>query len=212
MNIILFGAPGAGKGTQSEFVSKSKSIPIISTGDMFRDAVASKSELGKKVSSIMSKGALVPDNIVLKLIEERLTKDDCKNGFLLDGFPRTLPQAKGLNELLARFGKKIDKVISLEVTEENIISRLSTRRICKNCGKKYNLDTMPPKKKDVCDDCGGELFQREDDTPVTIKHRLSVYYIETQPLIEYYKNQNILQAVDGNKSVKEISDAIAVLL
>ncbi|OGS33861.1 MAG: adenylate kinase [Elusimicrobia bacterium RIFOXYC2_FULL_34_12] len=212
MNIILFGAPGAGKGTQSEFVSKSKSIPIISTGDMFRDAVASKSELGKKVSSIMSKGALVPDNIVLKLIEERLTKDDCKNGFLLDGFPRTLPQAKGLDELLARFGKKIDKVISLEVTEENIISRLSTRRICKNCGKKYNLDTMPPKKKDVCDDCGGELFQREDDTPVTIKHRLSVYYIETQPLIEYYKNQNILQAVDGNKSVKEISDAIAVLL
>jgi len=162
MNIILFGAPGAGKGTQSEFVSKSKSIPIISTGDMFRDAVASKSELGKKVSSIMSKGALVPDNIVLKLIEERLTKDDCKNGFLLDGFPRTLPQAKGLNELLARFGKKIDKVISLEVTEENIISRLSTRRICKNCGKKYNLDTIRNLYNNLMTDLmvSSELFEK----------------------------------------------------
>ncbi|OGS46649.1 MAG: adenylate kinase [Elusimicrobia bacterium RIFOXYD2_FULL_34_15] len=212
MNLIIFGAPGAGKGTQGEFVSKSKSIPAISTGDMFREAVASKSELGKKVSSIMSKGALVPDSIVLKLVEERLRKDDCKSGFLLDGFPRTLPQAKGLEEILARSNKKIDKVISLEVSEESIIKRLSSRRICKNCGRKYNLETLPPKKEGICDNCGGELFQREDDTASTIKHRLSVYFIETQPLIEYYKNQNILQTVNGNKSVPEISAEIAALL
>lgn len=212
MNLIIFGAPGAGKGTQSEFISKSKSIPAISTGDIFREEVASKSPLGIKITEIMSKGSLVSDDIVLKIVGERIKKDDCKNGFLMDGFPRTLPQAKGFDNLLAQLGRKIDKVISLDVSEEKIVERLSSRRICKKCGAKYNLATLPPKKDGTCDNCGGELFQREDDTEKTIRHRLSVYYIETQPLIEYYKSKGILLTVDGNKSVGEIKEAIAAVL
>lgn len=212
MDLVIFGAPGAGKGTQSEFISKNKSVPAISTGDIFRDEVASKSELGEKISAIMSRGALVPDDIVMKVVAERLKKDDCKNGFLLDGFPRTLPQAKGLDDILSRLGRKIDKVISLDVAEEKIIERLSSRRICKECGNKHNLVTLPPKKEGICDNCGGELFQRKDDMPKTIKNRLSIYYVETQPLIEYYKQKNILLSVDGNKSVPEISKDIESML
>ncbi|MBI5574171.1 MAG: adenylate kinase [Elusimicrobia bacterium] len=205
MNLIIFGAPGAGKGTQAEFISKEKGIPSISTGEIFREAVASKSPLGLKITKIMSKGSLVSDDIVLKIVEERVKKEDCKNGFLLDGFPRTLCQAKGFDNLLLSIGKKIDKVISMDVAEENIVKRLSSRRICKKCGAKFNLETLPPKIDGVCDNCGGELFQREDDTEKTIRHRLSVYYIETQPLIEYYKSKGILVIVDGNRSVEEIS-------
>lgn len=212
MNLIIFGAPGAGKGTQAEFVSKEKGIPSISTGEIFREAVAAKTPLGIKIAEIMSKGSLVSDGIVLKIVEERIKKDDCKNGFLLDGFPRTLPQAKGFDNLLLASGKKIDKVISLDVAEENIVQRLTSRRICKKCGAKFNLETLPPKIDGVCDNCGGELFQREDDMEKTIRHRLSVYYIETQPLIEYYKSKGILVTVDGNRSVSEISQDIASLL
>jgi len=212
MNLIIFGAPGAGKGTQAEFVSKEKGIPSISTGEIFREAVAAKTPLGIKIAEIMSKGSLVSDGIVLKIVEERIKKDDCKNGFLLDGFPRTLPQAKGFDNLLLASGKKIDKVISLDVAEENIVQRLTSRRICKKCGAKFNLETLPPKIDGVCDNCGGELFQREDDMEKTIRHRLSVYYIETQPLIEYYKSKGILVTVNGNRSVSEISQDIASLL
>ncbi|PIU83021.1 MAG: adenylate kinase [Elusimicrobia bacterium CG06_land_8_20_14_3_00_38_11] len=212
MNLIIFGAPGAGKGTQAEFVSKEKGIPSISTGEIFREAVAAKTPLGIKIAEIMSKGSLVSDGIVLKIVEERIKKDDCKNGFLLDGFPRTLPQAKGFDNLLLASGKKIDEVISLDVAEENIVQRLTSRRICKKCGAKFNLETLPPKIDGVCDNCGGELFQREDDMEKTIRHRLSVYYIETQPLIEYYKSKGILVTVDGNRSVSEISQDIASLL
>ena len=207
MNLIIFGAPGAGKGTQAEFVAKEKGIPSISTGEIFREAVSSKSPLGIKITEIMSRGSLVPDDIVLKIVDERIKKDDCKNGFLLDGFPRTLPQAKGFDNLLLSLGKKLDKVISLDVLEENIVKRLSSRRICKKCGAKFNLETLPPKIDGVCDNCGGSqtLFQREDDTEKTIRHRLSVYYIETQPLIEYYKSKGILVTVDGNRAVSEIT-------
>jgi len=212
MNLIIFGAPGAGKGTQAKFVSKEKGIPSISTGEIFREAVAAKTPLGIKIAEIMSKGSLVSDGIVLKIVEERIKKDDCKNGFLLDGFPRTLPQAKGFDNLLLASGKKIDKVISLDVAEENIVQRLTSRRICKKCGAKFNLETLPPKIDGVCDNCGGELFQREDDMEKTIRRRLSVYYIETQPLIEYYKSKGILVTVDGNRSVSEISQDIASLL
>jgi len=212
MNLIIFGAPGAGKGTQAEFVSKEKGIPSISTGEIFREAVAAKTPLGIKIAEIMSKGSLVSDGIVLKIVEERIKKDDCKNGFLLDGFPRTLPQAKGFDNLLLASGKKIDEVISLDVAEENIVQRLTSRRICKKCGAKFNLETLPPKIDGVCDNCGGELFQREDDMEKTIRHRLSVYYIETQPLIEYYKSKGILVTVNGNRSVSEISQDIASLL
>jgi len=212
MNLIIFGAPGAGKGTQAEFIAKEKGIPSISTGEIFREAVASKSPLGIKITEIMSNGSLVSDDIVLKIVEERIKKDDCKNGFLLDGFPRTLPQAKGFDNLLLSIGKKIDKVVSLDVAEENIVKRLSSRRICKKCGTKFNLETLPPKIDGVCDNCNGELFQREDDTEKTIRHRLSVYYIETQPLIEYYKSKGILATVDGNRSVSEISREISAAL
>ena len=212
MNLIIFGAPGAGKGTQAKFISKNKSIPAISTGEIFREAASSNSPLGIKAAQIMSKGSLVPDDIVLKIVEERIRKDDCKSGFLMDGFPRTLRQAKAFESLLEQTGRKIDKVISLEVSEKNIIKRLSARRICKDCGAKYNLVTVPPKNDDVCDNCGSNLFQREDDTEKTIRHRLSVYYIETQPLIEYYAVKGILFTVDGNKSVSEISEEIAAVL
>ncbi|HAX60972.1 MAG TPA: adenylate kinase [Elusimicrobia bacterium] len=212
MNLIIFGAPGAGKGTQAEFISKEKGIPSISTGEIFREAVASKTPLGLKITEIMSKGSLVSDDIVLKIVEERIKREDCKNGFLLDGFPRTLPQAKGFDNLLLSIGKKIDKVISLDVVEENIVKRLSSRRICRSCGAKFNLETLPPKIDGVCDNCNGELFQREDDTEKTIRHRLSVYYIETQPLIEYYKSKGILVTIDGNRSVEEISRDIAAAL
>ena len=212
MNLIIFGAPGAGKGTQSEFISKAKDIPSISTGDIFREAVSSKSPLGIKITEIMSRGSLVSDDIVLKIVEARIRKDDCKNGFLMDGFPRTLPQAKGFDSSLSALGKKIDKVVSLDVSEDNIVKRLSSRRICRKCGAKYNLETLPPKNDRICDSCGGELFQREDDTEKTIRHRLSVYYIETQPLIEYYKSKGILVSVDGNKSVAEISKEIAAAI
>jgi adenylate kinase len=212
MNLIIFGAPGAGKGTQAEFIAKEKGIPSISTGEIFREAVASKSPLGIKITEIMSKGSLVSDDIVLRIVEQRIKKDDCKDGFLLDGFPRTLPQAKGFDNLLLASGKKIDKVISLDVEEKKIIQRLSSRRICKKCGAKFNLETLPPKIDGVCDNCVGELFQREDDTEKTIRHRLSVYYIETQPLIEYYKSKGILVTVNGNRSVSEISRDIAAAL
>ena len=212
VNLIIFGAPGAGKGTQAEFISKEKGIPSISTGEIFREAVASKTPLGLKITEIMSKGSLVSDDIVLKIVEERIKREDCKNGFLLDGFPRTLPQAKGFDNLLLSIGKKIDKVISLDVVEENIVKRLSSRRICRSCGAKFNLETLPPKIDGVCDNCNGELFQREDDTEKTIRHRLSVYYIETQPLIEYYKSKGILVTIDGNRSVEEISRDIAAAL
>jgi len=212
MNLIIFGAPGAGKGTQAEFISREKGIPSISTGEIFREAVGAKSSLGLQITGIMSKGSLISDDIVLKIVEQRIKKDDCKNGFLLDGFPRTLCQTKGFDNLLLASGKKLDKVISLDVAEEKIVQRLSSRRICKACGAKFNLETLPPKIDGVCDNCNGELFQREDDTERVIRNRLSVYYIETQPLIEYYKSKGILATVDGNRSVEEISKDIALAL
>ncbi|MEW6557625.1 MAG: adenylate kinase [Elusimicrobiota bacterium] len=212
MNLILFGAPGAGKGTQAEFISKSRGLPSISTGDIFREAVESQTELGKKIASIMSRGSLVSDEIVLKIIEDRIKKEDCQNGFLMDGFPRTLPQAKGLDNILAALGKKIDKVISLEISEENIVQRLAARRICKACNYAYNLVTLPPQTDGICDKCGGTLYQREDDTERVIRNRLSVYYIETQPLIDYYRSKGLLISIDGNKSVDEIAADIALII
>ncbi|MFH1541353.1 MAG: adenylate kinase [Elusimicrobiota bacterium] len=212
MNLILFGAPGSGKGTQALSIAKEKGISFISTGDILREAVISKSSLGQKIAETISRGSLVSDSIILGIIDERLRETNSKNGFLLDGFPRTLPQAKLFEGLLLSIKEKIDKVILLDVTEENIVQRILSRRTCKKCGAKFNLETLPPKVDGVCDDCGGSLFQRSDDTEKIVKHRLSVYYIETQPLADYYKNEGLLVTVDGNRPVEEISKEIAAIL
>ena len=212
MNLIFFGAPGAGKGTQTKIISAKKNIPAISTGDMFRKTASANTILGRKVASLINNGSFVPDEVVIEVVKNRLLEDDCKNGFLLDGFPRTLVQGQELDKWMASIGKKIDKVIFLDISEENVIMRLSTRMICRVCKKEYNTVSLPPKKTGVCDVDGGELFQREDDKEETIKHRLAVYRSQTQPLIEYYREQGILFTVDGNKTVPEISAAISELI
>lgn len=178
---------------------------------MFRKTASANTILGRKVASLINNGSFVPDEVVIEIVKNRLLEADCKNGFLLDGFPRTLVQGQELDKWLASIGKKIDKVIFLDISEKNVIERLSTRMICKVCKKEYNIVTLPPKKEGVCDVCGGELFQREDDKEETIKHRLAVYRSQTQPLIEYYRKQGILFTVDGNKTVPEISAAISEL-
>jgi len=212
MNLIFFGAPGAGKGTQTKIVSREKGIPVISTGDIFRKTAASDTELGKKVAALINNGSFVPDEIVIEIVKVRLSENDCKNGFLLDGFPRTLVQGQVLDSWLESKSKKIDKVIFLDVSEKNVIDRLASRMVCRVCKREYNTVTMPPKKSGICDVCGGELFQREDDKEETIKHRLSVYRAQTQPLIEYYRKKGIVYTVDGNKSVPDISAQILSLL
>ena len=212
MNLIFFGAPGAGKGTQTKIVSREKHIPVISTGDIFRKTAVSGTELGNRVAALINNGKFVPDDIVIEVVKNRLSEEDCLGGFILDGFPRTLVQGQELDKWLASLGKKIDKVIFLDVSEENVIGRLATRLVCGNCKREYNSVTLPPKKKGICDVCGGELIQRADDKEETIRHRLSVYRAQTQPLIEYYRKKNIVYTDDGNKSVPEISAAVLELL
>lgn len=212
MNLIFFGAPGAGKGTQTKIVSARFNVPVISTGDIFRKTATSGTELGKKVAELINNGRLVPDDVVMEVVAARLAEGDCKNGFLLDGFPRTLVQGRELDKYLEARKQKIDKVIFLDVSEENVVSRLSTRRICRVCKHEYNIVSVPPKKEGICDICGGELYQRQDDKEETIRHRLSVYRQQTQPLIEYYRGKNILVTVDGNRPVKDISSEILGLL
>jgi len=212
MHLILFGPPGAGKGTQAERIAKKMGIPHISTGDMFREAAAKKTELGFKVKEYMDKGELVPDDIVVRVVEERLKQSDCEKGFLLDGFPRTVFQAEVLDRILERLNRKVDAVINLEVGEEEIIRRLSNRRVCRVCGAVYHLIFNPPKVQGRCDKCGGELYQRDDDREEAIKRRLKVYLEQTKPLIEYYRKKGILVDVDGNKSIGEVEKSIEQIL
>ena len=212
MRLIIFGPPGAGKGTQAERIVKKTGIPHISTGDMFREAAAKQTELGRKVKEYMDKGELVPDDIVVKVVEERLKQPDCEKGFLLDGFPRTLIQAKALDEILERLKTRIDAVINLEVSEEEIIKRLSNRRVCKVCGAVYHLIFNPPKTPGKCDKCGGELYQRDDDKEEAIRNRLKVYQTQTQPLIEYYRKKEVLKNVNGNKSINDVEKEIENIL
>ena len=201
MNLILLGAPGAGKGTQAEVISEHLHIPTISTGNIIREALKSGSEMGEKARSYMDKGALVPDEIVIGIIKERLTKDDCQNGFILDGFPRTIPQAEALD----RMGIVIDRVIDIEVADDVIARRVSGRRVCLACGATYHVDYKKSAVEGVCDKCGDTLVQRKDDHPDTVKDRLHVYHEQTEPLKAYYEKSGKLRIVEGQEEVKDTS-------
>jgi adenylate kinase len=210
MNLVLLGPPGAGKGTQAKVLSKEFKILHISTGDMLREAVKNETEVGKVAKSYMDKGELVPDSVVIDIVKERISKDDAKNGFMLDGFPRTDAQAVKLDEALSSAGKKLDLVLYFRTSEEVSISRLSGRRVCPICGAIFHIKNMPPKKDSICDRCGGRLIQRDDDKEDTIKRRLVVYENDTKSLIKYYKNKNILKEVSGDLEVAKLFDKIKV--
>ncbi|MBI4651438.1 adenylate kinase [Candidatus Desantisbacteria bacterium] len=197
MNLILLGAPGSGKGTQAKKIGVRYNIPQVSTGDILREAVSNKTALGLKAQEYMNTGLLVPDNVVIDIIKERIEKKDCGNGFILDGFPRTLSQAEELNKILELQRKKIEAVISFEVNDKILIKRLSGRRICRKCGRGYHVDFQPPKKDGICDVCQGELYQRQDDKEETIINRLKVYKEQTESLKDYYNNKKILKTVNG---------------
>ena len=197
LRTILLGPPGAGKGTQAAKIVEKYTIPHISTGDIFRENIKQGTELGKKAQEYMNKGELVPDSLVVEIATDRLTKDDCKNGFLLDGFPRTVYQAEKLDEFLAGRGSKIDKVIDIAVDKEELMSRLTGRRVCKACGASYHVVNVPPKKEGVCDVCGGPLIQRDDDNAETVANRIEVYEAQTMPLIEYYEKAGNIAHIDG---------------
>ena len=201
MNLILLGAPGAGKGTQAEVICDHLQIPAISTGNVLREAVKNGTEMGLKAKSFMDSGALVPDEVVIGIIKERLAMDDCQNGFILDGFPRTVPQAEALDAM----GVKIDKVIDIEVADEKIMQRLSGRRVCQDCGASYHVDYKPSKEDGKCDKCGGQTVQRKDDHPDTIKDRLHVYHEQTEPLKDYYEKTGKLTIVEGQEEVADTS-------
>ena len=199
MNLILLGAPGAGKGTQAEIICEHLHIPAISTGNMLREAISNGTETGLKAKSFMDSGKLVPDEVVIEILKDRISKDDCKNGFILDGFPRTVPQAEALDTM----GVRIDKVIDIEVADEKIMQRLSGRRVCEKCGASYHVDYKPPSKEDVCDKCDGRTVQRKDDHPDTIRERLRVYHEQTEPLKGYYEKTGKLVIVEGQEEVKD---------
>lgn len=212
MNLILLGGPGAGKGTQAKLIVEEYKIPQISTGDMLREAVKQGTELGKKAKEYMDKGELVPDEIVIGIVRDRLKQPDCEKGFILDGFPRTIAQAEALDKMLDEIGKKIDAVINIYVPEEEIVKRIVNRRTCKKCGAIYHLIYSPPKESNKCDKCGGELYQRDDDKEETVRERLRVYKQQTEPLIEYYEKKGILYNVDGTKDINGVFEEIKGVL
>ncbi len=212
MNLILLGPPGAGKGTQAKFIVTTFHIPQISTGDMLRAAVKEQTPLGMVAQKIMESGGLVPDEVVLGLVRERLSLPDCNSGFILDGFPRTLPQANELAVILSASGKKINHVVSLDVNNTDIIQRISGRRTCPSCGKGYHLLNDPPRISDVCDSCGTKLVQREDDQEETVKNRLAVYDLQTSPLKAYYDEAGLLRHIDGSAPIQVIQARIRDIL
>lgn len=199
MNLILLGAPGAGKGTQAEVICEKLSIPAISTGNIIRAALKNGTQMGLKAKSFIEAGQLVPDEVVIGIIKERLQESDCENGFILDGFPRTIPQAEALDEM----GIRIDKVIDIEVEDEDIVIRMSGRRVCSNCGASYHTEYKKPTEDGVCNSCGGDLVQRKDDYPETVLERLKVYHEQTEPLKDYYEKKGILRIVEGQEEVKD---------
>ena len=208
MNLILLGAPGAGKGTQAAILAKELNIPTISTGNILRAAVASGSELGKQAKACMESGALVSDEIIIGIIRDRLAEPDCANGYILDGVPRTIPQAEALEEN----GIKFDHVVSMEIADKTILERMSGRRVCPKCGASYHVTAVPPKQEGVCDECGSELITRKDDAPETVKSRLAVYHKETEPLKEFYRSRGVLVPVEDQGSVEATSAAILKVL
>ena len=212
MKIIMLGAPGAGKGTQADKICAKYNIPHISTGDIFRANIKNNTELGQKAKSYMDKGELVPDELVVDLVVDRIKADDCTNGYVLDGFPRTIPQAEALDAALAAINDKVDYAINVEVPDENIINRMSGRRACVACGATYHIVHIPTKVVGVCDKCGAELILRDDDKPETVKNRLNVYHEQTQPLIDYYTAKNVLHEVDGTKAMEDVFSSIVSIL
>ena len=212
MKIIMLGAPGAGKGTQAKKIAAQYSIPHISTGDIFRANIKNNTELGQKAKTYMDKGELVPDSLVVDLIMDRFKEADCVNGYVLDGFPRTIPQAEALDNALKANGEKVDFAINVEVPDENIINRMSGRRACVGCGATYHIKYNPTKVEGVCDACGEKLILRDDDKPETVKNRLSVYHEQTQPLIDYYNKAGVLAEVDGTKDMEDVFKDIVNIL
>lgn len=204
MKIIMLGAPGAGKGTQAKKLASKYGIPHISTGDIFRANIKNGTELGQKAKVYMDQGLLVPDELVVDLVVDRFKEADCEKGYVLDGFPRTIPQAKALDEALAKNNDAVEYAIDVDVPDSEIISRMAGRRACVGCGGTYHLVTIPPKKEGICDVCGGELILREDDKPETVEKRLKVYHEQTQPLIDYYQGKGILKSVDGTRDLEEV--------
>ncbi len=234
MKIIMLGAPGAGKGTQAKMIAEKYSIPHVSTGDIFRANIKDQTELGMEAKKYMDQGLLVPDELTVKILLDRVAKDDCKNGYVLDGFPRTIPQAEVLDEAISgnkdgiltdssdaskpagspdtEVGGGIDFAINVDVKDENIVKRMSGRRACLKCGATYHIEHIPPKKEGICDKCGSELVLRDDDKPETVQKRLNVYHEQTQPLIDYYKRKGILKEVDGSQDMKDVFSAIVAIL
>lgn len=208
MKIIMLGAPGAGKGTQAKQIAEKYSVPHISTGDIFRANLKEGTELGLKAKTYMDQGLLVPDELVVELVVDRIQQEDCANGFILDGFPRTIPQAESLTEALKAISGKIDFAIDIDVPDEVIVARMSGRRACVDCGATYHIVNVPPKKDGICDKCGSNVVLREDDKPETVKKRLEVYHTQTQPLIDYYKKQGILKSVDGTTGMHNVFQEI----
>lgn len=204
MNIVLMGPPGAGKGTQAEVMARNLFVPHISTGDIFRANIKAGTELGRLANQYISKGDLVPDEVTMAMIKDRLAEDDCAKGFILDGLPRTIGQADALAEILAEQGKKLDYVVNIDVPIEKLIERLSGRRVCRNCSQTYHMVNNPPVEAGICDECGGELYQRADDSEETIKNRLDVYLAQSAPLIEYYQEKGILLSINGDQSINKV--------
>ena len=212
MKIIMLGAPGAGKGTQAKKIAAKYDIPHISTGDIFRANIKNGTELGKKAKTYMDQGLLVPDELVVDLVVDRVNQEDCKNGYVLDGFQRTIPEAEALDKALTELGQKVDYAIDVDVPDENIVRRMGGRRACVGCGATYHLEYAPTKVEGVCDVCGKELILRDDDKPETVKKRLGVYHEQTQPLIDYYTNAGILKTVDGTIDINDVFQAIVDIL
>ncbi|MDO4522396.1 MAG: adenylate kinase [Eubacteriales bacterium] len=212
MKIIMLGAPGAGKGTQAKRIAEKYGIPHISTGDIFRANIKEGTELGQKAKTYMDQGLLVPDDLVVDLVVDRLGQDDCTRGYVLDGFPRTIPQAESLDAALAKLGEKMEYAIDVDVPDENIVNRMGGRRACVGCGATYHVVFNPTKVEGICDACGEKLILRDDDKPETVQKRLTVYHQQTQPLIDYYNNAGILKSVDGTMEMDDVFDAIVKIL
>lgn len=212
MKIVMLGAPGAGKGTQAKMIADKYQVPHISTGDIFRANIKEGTDLGKEAKSYMDKGQLVPDELTVKILLDRVANEDCKNGYVLDGFPRTIPQAQVLEEALTKLGDKIDYAINVEVPDENIVKRMGGRRACLSCGATYHIEHIPSKVEGICDRCGKELVLREDDKAETVQKRLDVYHEQTQPLIDFYQERKVLKEVDGTLDMKDVFAAIVDIL
>ena len=212
MKIIMLGAPGAGKGTQAKMIADKYGVPHISTGDIFPANIKTGTELGMEAKKYMDQGLLVPDELTVRILLDRVAQDDCKNGYVLDGFPRTIPQAEVLDSELTKLGDHIDYAINVDVPDENIVKRMSGRRACLTCGATYHIEHVPPKKEGICDVCGSELVLRDDDKPETVKNRLNVYHEQTQPLIDFYTEKGVLKTVDGTVPMEEVFAAITAIL